>query len=353
MISLKKNLFFIFCFFSGILFCQQVKKGGELKVIGDYTHQFTKTVFPELWSGFQRKEVHSYDSKNRNVGVSYIQQKSKKEKTVLSLYIYPSRELDNHLLRDEFLSYEHALTQNSNTHIKLKPSFGELANEKYKVSYIYSIFNNALGEPDFFKGVKYTDKHSLLAIYECGGWRFKIRITSDDMTQAQLEELKQKAENYFEVLSIASVKPIPLNDEPNILLSPIVQRDSMMTNATIVAAKSKIDWLKKNLDVREASTGFHDIKIESEIYAIEKMMEFYHIHKTDLKMTTDTEKYFMEMEKIVTNKRTADHIYEKFGSTVIYPNGESQIDSYLQFKIDNNISENSNETFYKIFYKLE
>ncbi|UFH30383.1 hypothetical protein LNP04_10350 [Chryseobacterium sp. C-71] len=350
---MKKNLLFIFCFFSGLLFSQQAKKTGDIKVSGDYTHQFTKTIFPELWSGFQRKEVHSYDSKNRNVAVSYIQQKSKKEKTVLSLYIYPSRELDNHLLRDEFLSYEDALTQNSNTHIELKPSFGELANEKFKVSYIYSIFNNTLGEPDFFKGVKFTDKQSLLAIYECGGWRFKIRITSDDMTQAQLEELKQKAENYFEVLSISSVKAIPLNDEPNILLSPIVQRDSMMTNATIVAAKSKIDWLKKNLDVKEASTGFHDMKIESEIYAIEKMMEFYHLHKTDWKMTTDTEKYFNEMTKIVDNKKIEDHIYEKFNNVIIYPDGESRKDSYLQFKIDHDISENTNETFYKIFHKLD
>lgn len=353
MISLKKKLLYIFCFLSGILFSQQTRKTRDLQVVGDYTHQFTKTIFPELWSGFQRKEVHSYDSKNRNMGISYIQQKSKKEKTIVSLYIYPSTELDNHLLRDEFLSYGDALTQNSNTHIKLDPSFGELVNEKLKVSYIYSIFTNSLAEPDFFKGVKYTKKQSLLAIYECGGWRFKIRITSDDMTNLQLEELKQKVENYFEILAIASVKPIPLHIEPNILLSPIVKRDSMMTNATIVAAQSKIEWLKKNLDTKEASTGFHDMKIDSEMYAIEKMIEFYKLHQTDWKMTADTEKYFREMTKIVENKRTADHIYEKFDSVIIYPDGESQKKSYFQFKIDMDISENTNENFYKLFYKLD
>lgn len=340
-------------FISAFLFSQQKTKGGSLKVAGDYTHQLTKTVFPELWSGFQRREVYSYDSKNQNIGVSYIQQKSKKSKTVLSIYIYPQKEIDNHLLRDEFLSYEQALSQNSDSHVNLKPLFGKLSNERLKVSYIYSIFSNSFGQPDFFKGVKYVDKQSLLAIYECGGWRFKIRVTSDDMTKEQLDELRQKAEIYFGVLDVAAIKPLPINNAPDIILSPVVQRDSMMTRAIIVAAESKIEWLKKNSDMKELSTGFNDLNIDSEVYAIEKMFEYYKLHKTDWKMTSETEKYFNEMTTIVDHKRIKDHIYEKFHSVIDYPEGESRKESYVQFKIDKDISENTNENFYKIFYKLE
>lgn len=349
----RKNLLFFFCFLSAIFFSQKPQKAVDLKVTDDYKHQWTNTNFPVLWVGFTRETVRSYDSKNQNMGISYIQQKSKKNKTVLSIYIYPQNEIDNHLLRDEFLSYEYALNQNSSPGVDLKPSFGELSNEKFKVNYVYSIFSNSLGQADFFKGVKYVDKQSLLAIYECGGWRFKIRVTSDDMTKEQLQELKQKAETYFEVLNVATIKPLPINDAPDIVLSPVVKRDSMMANATIVAAQSKIEWLKKNLDAKEVSTGFSDMKIDSEVYAIEKMIEFYKLHKNDWEMSPETEKYFTEMTSIVDNNRTKDHIYEKFHSVIDYPEGESKKESYVQFKIDKDISENTNEIFYKIFYKLE
>lgn len=349
----RKNLFFLFCFISVIVFSQQNQKPVDLKIKEDFSHQWTKTVFPKLWAGFQRETVRSYDSKNKNVGISYVQQKSKKEKTVLTLYVYPLNEVDNHLLRDEFLSYEEALTQNSNSYVHLKPSFGELSDEKLKVNYIYSIFSNSMGKPDFFEGVKYINKQSLLAIYECGGWKFKARVTSDDMTKEQLEELKQKVESYFGILNVATIKPLPIDNAPSIVLSPVVKRDSMMINATVAAAQSKIEWLKKNLDVKEISTGFNDMKIDSEVYAIEKMIEFYKLHKNDWKMTPETEKYFNEMTRIVDNKRTEDHIYEKFHTIINYPEGESRKDSYIQFKIDKDISENTNEIFYKIFYNLD
>lgn len=44
---------------------------------------------------------------------------------------------------------------------------------------------------------------------------------------------------------------------------------------------------------------------------------------------------------------------KKHHSIIHYPEGEAQQESYVQFKIDKNISENTNEVFYKIFYKLD
>jgi hypothetical protein len=76
-----------------------------------------------------------------------------------------------------------------------------------------------MGSPDFFRGTKYTEKKSLLSIYECGGWSFKIRVSSDDMTKDQLAELKDKIENYFELLIIATKRPLPIEKMPDIILS--------------------------------------------------------------------------------------------------------------------------------------
>ncbi|SHM13494.1 hypothetical protein [Chryseobacterium polytrichastri] len=350
---IKKNLLFILSFFFVTAFSQQRKQPVNLLVKEDYTHSFTKTIFPLLWSGFQREEVVSYDLQNQNVAVSYVQQKTKKIKTVLTLYIYPKKEIDNQLLRDEFYSYQYAINQNSNKGVDLKPSFGSISNENLKVNYIYSIFNNTLGQRDFFKGVKYVDKKSLLSIYECGGWGFKIRVSSDDMTEDQLKGLKEKAENYFGILNIASIKPLPIQGVPNTVLSPSIKRDSMMVNATIAASEAKIEWIKNHLDKKELLTGFSDMQIDSEVYATEKMIEFYKANQKNWKLHGDTQKYFSEMIRIAENGKIKDHIYEKFHKIINYPEGEAQQGNYTQFKIDKDVSEDTNEIFYKIFYKLD
>lgn len=350
---LKKNLLFLFCVLCETLFSQQRKQPVSINTKDDYTHQWTKTAFPVLWSGFQREDIRSYDSKYKEIGITYVQQISKKKKTVLTIYIYPKNTIDNQSLRDEFYSYGYALNRNSNTNVEIHPKFGNISNDNLKVNYIYSIFSNSMGQPDFFKGVKYVNKNSLLSIYECGGWTFKTRVSSDEMTDDQLLGLKEKVENYFGILQVASVKTLPIDKVPDVVLSPIVKRDSMMTNATIEASQAKIEWMRKNLDKKEVLTGLNDMQIDSEVYATEKMVEYYKAHEKDWELNTDTKKYFTEMIKIVENGKTKDHIYEKYHTIVNYPEGESQKESYVQFKLDQDISENTNEIFYKLFYELE
>jgi len=349
----KKYLLIIFTLLITSVFSQQRVQPIDLLIKEDYTHTSSSVIFPALWSGFQREALYSYDLKNNHLAVSYVQQKTKRNKTTLTIYIYPKKSVDNQLLRDEFSAYGYALNQNSDKGTDLKPSFGSASNNDIKVNYIYSIFNHSMGERDFFKGVKYTEKKALLAIYECGGWGFKIRVSSDDMTQDQLAELKDKAESYFGLLNIAAKKPLPINKIPDIVLSPVVKRDSMMINSTIRAAQAKIEWLATHLEKKELLTGFNDMKIDSEVFAIEKMIEFYKTHEKDWPMHEDTNKYFDEMIRITDNGRIKDHIYEKYNGLINYDEGAAKKDSYIQFKIDKNISENTNEILYKLYYKLE
>lgn len=353
MISLKKTLLIIFAFYSTLFLSQKRNEPINLQIKGDYTHISTSVIFPLLWFGFQREEIVSYDLQNKHIVVSYVQQKSKKSKTVLTLYIYPKKYVDNQLLRDEFAVYETVLNQNSNKSVDLKPMFGSISNDQVKVHYIYSIFDHAMGERDFFKGIKYTDKKSLLSIYECGGWGFKIRGSSDEMTNDQLSELKTKAETYFGVLDIATKKPLPISHTPDIILSPVLKRDSMMTNAVIASAYAKIKWLEENADKKELLTGFNDMNIESEVYAINKMIEFYKTHEKEWPMQEDTKKYFGEIIRLADNGKIKDYLYDRYNRLIRYDEGEAKKDKYLQFKTDKNITENTNEILYKIYYKLE
>ncbi|MBV8325983.1 hypothetical protein [Chryseobacterium sp.] len=349
----KKNFIIILSFLFSVLFSQPRKQPINLSVKGDFTHEATSVIFPPVWSGFQREAIYSYDLKNRHLAISYIQQKDKKTKTTLTLYIYPKISIDNQRLRDSFTSYEYALNQNSDKGTELKPLFGSISNDQLKVNYIYSLFSHSMGQADFFKGVKYVEKNSLLSIYECGGWDFKIRVSSDDMTDEQLAGLKNKIESYFGILQIASRNPLPVSKIPDIILSPTVKRDSMMANSAIAAAQAKIYWLGKNLEQKELLTGFNDMRIDSEVFAIEKMVEFYKLHEKDWPMHDDTKKYFNEMVSIVDNGKIKDHIYEKYNKVINYEEGSAARDAYLRFKSDQNISENTNEILYKIYYRLE
>lgn len=350
---IKKNLFFALSFIFSVFFSQDRKQPVDLKITSDFTHPATKIIFPMLWSGFQRQAIYSYDMKNRHISVSYVQQLSKKSKSLVTIYLYPKNSIDNQLLRDEFYTYNYALNQNSKDYVKLKPSFGSLSNENVRVNYIYSIFQNSMGERDFFKGVKYVDKNSLLSIYECGGWTFKIRATSDEMSNDQLKELKDKVENYFGVLNVASIKTLPIENVPDIVLSSSVKRDSMMMHSTTEAAKAKIVWLGKNLEKKEILTGFSDMKIDSEVYAAEKMLEYFKAHEKEWPLNDDTKKYFADMTVIAENGKLKDYIYDKYKGLIDYPEGETQQESYARFKADHNISKSFNEILYKIFYVLE
>lgn len=349
----KKNLFLILSFLSAFFLSQQNQKPVDLKVKGDFTHQWTKTVFPKLWAGFEREVVRTFDSKNQNMAISYVQHQSKKSKTVLTIYIYPKKEINNQILRDEFLSYVVAINKNSQSPVEMKPLFGSISNDKLTVHYIYSLFKNSVVEADFFKGIRPVDKNSLVSIYESSGWTFKIRISSDDMTNDELINLKQKTENYFSVLDVAAIKTLPVNDAPNVLLSPIVKRDSMISKATIAAAEGKIEWLKKNSDIKDILTGFNDMQIESEVYATEKMYEFYNTNRSKWEITPETQKYFDDMTLIFENKQVKNYIYDKYMGVINYPEGEIHKKSYLQFKTDHKISKELEEIHFQLFYNLE
>jgi hypothetical protein len=349
----KKNFIVLFSILFTTAFAQPRKKVTKLATNEDFIHPATSVIFPSLWSGFQREAIYSYDLQNNRIGVNYVQKKNKKSRTSVTFYIHPKRSHDNQFIRDSFTSYDYIFHQMANKGMDIKPSFGSLENDNIKVNYIYSILDRPVPTYDFFSGTDYQDKKSLLSIYECGGWSFRTLVTSDDMTKDQLAELKDKIENYFGVLDIASKKPLPIDHLPEILLSPVVKRDSMMNNATLAAAKAKIEWLGKNLEKKELLTGFNDMNIESEVYAIEKMVEFYKTHEKEWPMHDDTKKYFSEMSRIADHRRIKDHIYYKYEGIINYEEGARRKDGYIQFKIDKDISENTNEIFYKIFYKLE
>ncbi|WP_123862189.1 hypothetical protein [Chryseobacterium artocarpi] len=353
MMLFKKNLIIAFSLLFTVIFSQERKRPVTLAIKGDFTQPATSVIFPEFWAGFQRESIQSYDPQNKHIVVSYVQQITKKNKTTLTLYLYPKKIVDNQLLRDNFEAYHYVLYQNSNKKTNLKPSFGSLSNDNAKVNYTYSIFDHALGERDFFKGVKFTDKSSLLAIYECGTWDFKTRVSSDNMTKAQISELKEKVENYFGILNIAAKNPLPIENVPDLRLSPIVKRDSMMTKATIAAAEAKIEWMKNNLEKKEVMTGFNDMKIDSEVYSIEKMIEFYKAHENDWTMQESTKNYFSEMIRIADNGRIKDHIYDKYKGLIDYQEGADKEEDYNQFKIDKGISTTTNEILYSLFYRIQ
>lgn len=346
-----KNLWLVFLLLPlQMLFAQG--EAFDINTDDDYTHKLTKTIFPKLWNGYVRAQLKSYDKHQTNVGASYVKQVSKNSRNTITVYVYPN-DADNLDFRNEFLSFQEIIYKNSNGAAEVKPAFGKISDEEVTVNFISTIFKNSVAKPDFFKGVKYIEKNSYLATYECGDMNFKIRISSDEMPDSEMIEMAKRAENYFQPLEIAKIRQLPIENDPDIIISQTAQRDSLMMHATMEAALAKIHWLKKNISEKERKTGFSPMNIDAEVFEIEEMLKYYNGNREKWECTDETKKYFGELSRIVSGNMTKDFLYYKYDGVIDYPEGESRKEFFTDFRIKQDINEPTRELMYVLFYKTE
>lgn len=320
----------------------------ELKTDLDFTH-ISKFVFPSKWKDFKRTKVVSYDEKNYNIGVSYSLKEGKKNTTV-SIYIYPS-DASNENLREQFLSFREVINTNAQNHSKLNPEFVKLNSEHYIISGIRSTFDYDILIPDFFKGQKIQKNKSIISIYDCGIFNVKFRMTSDALQESQLKMYENNFTEDFNISSLAERYPFDNDTKINLIISKTAQRDSLMIKSIITEAEAKKAWLTKNKSEKEFPTGINDFEIDSHVFALEELVKFYETNKNKWEASKETIKFLDEITKIVKENKTKDFIYEKTEGIIIYPDGENNINSYIDFKNKNNISEASKELMYKIAYQ--
>jgi hypothetical protein len=112
-----KYLRFLLLFFSLNAIGQNASGVKLIKEKGDYFFKSANTSFPIVIDNFSRKNIHSFNKKNNNIGAEYRNSDSG-HSTKISINIYPAESGFEGRLRDEYLASLRSIAEYSNSEIQ-------------------------------------------------------------------------------------------------------------------------------------------------------------------------------------------------------------------------------------------
>lgn len=310
------NILILFIFMSNYGYSQIRNSPKKIKFKEVFIHSETKTEFPKSIDDYNLIDAYSFDKRDENIGVTY-----EKEKTKISIYIYPDNSGNEGRLRNEFLSTYKAIFNNDEEvkNLKILHHVGE----KFTCNGIRGISKNS------------TNENSLLTIFECGTWLYKIRITSTELTNQNLIDLETKITNKIEPSRLTGLKLFKLKGA--ISFHNSAMKDSTMLVSTMAYTFKKCEWLIKNLDEREKYSGFQDLYIDMHKEALKQFVLFEHKHKYS--STQETKEYLKSLNKIIGSQFLNEFLMEQYKMILILPEIIIlNFEEYHKWKSENNFN---------------
>lgn len=309
---------------STVNFYGQVKK---IKFKEQYIHSATKTEFPLVISNFKLAEVNAFDKKKENVCIDYQNDGSK-----ISIFLYPASSGSENRLRSEYQNSIFAINYKNNETKKFDFKHVKIEKEKVIINGLKTSFIDSQ-----------SNKNSLLSIYECGSWFFKIRITSD-LSFEEIELLEKAFIEKFDPTKLTLSKPLNLKGE--VTLSNLATRDTLFLASNLGMAYKKLAWAIKNIDEKERISGLTDIYLDMHVQAlttfitIESQNNDSPTKKMILRRTPETGKLLDELKKINDAGFLEEYIFEAYDGIMLIPSEiKLNLDNYSEWKIKNEIPE--------------
>jgi len=319
----------VFCAFA---FGQQYSKPKKLKVEGDYVQEATNILFPIAIDNYERADIYSFDKKRTNIGVTY-KNKNGNRKTTLSIYIYPAGSGTEDRVRNEYLNCLQSLANVADHGIQAVQNYCSYKKDGYT-------FNG-------FKAtvVSESKTKSLLEIYECGNWFFKIRVTSDLLDSLALDSLDKRVLELFPLEKL--VKISFLHSRANVYFAKGALRDSILLGCAMGSAYKKIEWAFDNTDSLERAAGFPGLYLDLHVAAWKEFVKFQKEH--DYKMSSFTKDYLAQLNSIIDNGFLEEFIMEQYSMIMIIPeNMKNEFGEFDKWKLTHPVTINLNERFYVI-----
>lgn len=332
----RQFLIFFLILFVG-LYCnaQTYIQPKKIKAKGDYVHSPTQLVFPVMIDDYERQNIYSFDKQKTNVGVTYQNQK-KSGKTTLSIYIYPANSGNDGRLRDEYLSSMQSIANVSDNGMHAIQNYVFFKKDGYKINGFNAWIDT---KSDLTK--------SVLTVYECGKWFFKIRITTDVLDSLGIENLRNIILDRYQPNAL--VKNAPLNPKANIYFAKSAFRDSILLGSVMGSAFKKLEWALDNVDSLERASGFPDLYIGMHIEALKAFVNFEKEHKYSKSQFTSD--YLKELNSIIDAGFLNEFILEQYSMVMITPeNMEAHFDAYEKWKQLNPINIDLGKRFYLISF---
>lgn len=310
------KILILFIFVSNYGYTQLRSSPKKLKFKDEFIHSETKTEFPKNLDDYILIDAYSFDKKDENVGVTY-----EKENTKISIYIYPDKIGNEGRLRNEFLS-AYSVIFNNDTDVKNLKIIHQIG-EKYTCNGIRGISKDSKNE------------NSLLTIFECGTWMYKIRITSSELNNENLIDLETKILGKIEPSRLTGIKLFKLKGA--VSFSNTAMKDSTMLVSTMAYSFKKFEWLIKNLEEREKYSGFQDLYIDMHKEALKQFVLYEHKHKYS--SSEETKEYLKSLNKIIDSPYLNEFLMEQYKMTLIIPNEIIlNFEEYRKWKSENNFN---------------
>jgi hypothetical protein len=326
----KVTLLIIFLIVSYSCFSQFSSNPKKIKVKGEYLNLATGILFPKSIDDYSRIAIYNFDGKQTNIGASYEKILNQK-KTTLSIYIYPAGFGSEDRLRNEYLT---CLKVSANLTVHLKHA------KQHPVSFTDSNYK--------ILGLKaeITDLplKSILSLYECGRWFFKIRITSDYLDSLQVVNLENKVLETFVPTKLVQIAP--LNPKADIYFAKGAFIDSLMLGSVMGSALEKINWTMANIDSLQRASGFPGLYLDLNLASINAFVKFEKDHP-NMSKTIQTSQYLSELNCIIKNGFLKEFIMDQYGRILIVSeNTKFDFVGFKEWQKSHSITIDLNQKYY-------
>lgn len=335
----RRLLILIWTAFAGFYCNGQVyTQPKKINVKGDYLHPQTQLTFPVKLDDYEREGIYSFDKKKTNVGITYEDHKDA-GKTTLSVYVYPAGAGTEGRLRGEYLFSLQSIANGSNKGVHAIQKNVCYKQEGYTINGYNAWMVN-----------KSQSKKSVLTVYECGKWFFKIRITTDVLDSMAIESLKANILDRFQPTTL--VKNAPLNPKADIYYGKAAFRDSILLGSVMGCSYKKLEWAMDHVDSLERASGFPDLYLAMHMEAIQEFVKFEKEHP--FSKSQYTKDYLKELNSIIDAGFLKEFIMEQYSMVMIVPDTMTfDFDAFDQWKRSNPVSIDLNKRFSVISFGVQ
>ncbi len=329
-----KRVFYLICLV--LLPALAFGQAKTIKAKGDYIHKATGLAFPKTqFDGYERTRITAFDKKREDVGLNYKLQEGGKS-TLVSIYIYPAEAPMEDRLHRNFLDVARAAV-NVGKAVDLDCALIRSSNENYICNGMRGVFTTQDGNL------------SEVVLFECGGWYYKLRITTSLL---ELDGLTQLTERILEAYPPPALTAVsPAGDDVDMKLGDGLIMHPVLMKSVTGASISKINWALKQVSAQERASGFPGMYLALHETALKTFAEISR-EAEGKDSDPSIQRYIDEVNEIVDSGFLNEFILDQFFSLLWLPDGfVPDTEGYQAWKQDREFSVNLNHHFSRVGFK--
>lgn len=313
---------------------QQLQNPKLIRKQGDFTHNGTQSIFPAMLDGFERTELFAFDKYQNNISGTYVSGEGKNTIDV-TIYIYPAGDAFDSRFHKEFNTIVNVIMLREDVYVSPVPTHIQYRKDGYTVN-------------GFRADISTNKKNTMVELFECGNWFYKIRITAKNKNAQALHDISNRFRDFIDPARM--VKHSTLTSQSTIHVAPAVMQDSGMLYCTLGSMLNTLEWYNKNVDSLERLAGVPNQYLEAQLTSFETFANYADSTQGNVKLQGSIE-YIQDIKKLMKAGFLDEFLMEINDMMLIYPKDwKFDYRAYDLWTQQNKISIKPNITYYVIRY---